>query len=301
MMSCLINYAKLCRTDTLRLGSAVAAFALCSTAAVAAEPQPGAGTPVVQVIDPMTVSPLFSIPPWVENGPAQHRRVVTHAANGAVALDIGYNTYNKGVRLANPYAYKTDELCYIATGLLDMHGEDGTSRIASGMMMWRPAGGVTKSVDILEDTLSICAMAPARLDANSHRVSAENIGKWDGDPKAKPYPHWFKVSKARVITSLDKSASKGVVERELVSKRKDGSAKVSVVYITLKAGAHLATSSVGEEICWLESGALRLNTNGEIKTASAHDFIYRPEGAKIDSLEATSAASMVCFTGPSAL
>lgn len=277
-----------------------AAVSVPGTAAMV-QAEPALSGPVVQVIDPMTVSPLLSVPPWIAKGPAEHRRVVTHDGNGSVNLDIGYNTYKQGVRLSTPYAYITDEFCYIPSGRVRMEGEGALIEVGTGDMMWRPAGGVTTSAEFLEDTVTICAMAPARLDANSHRVPAQDVGKWKGDPKKKPYPHWFKVSEAPVITGMDKSAGNGVEERELVSRRKDGSAKASVVYIKLKTGAHLVTGLEGEQICWLESGTLRLSAGGEIKAVATRSFIYRPQGAKIERLQATSDGSMICISGPAAL
>ena len=286
------------RLHNFALTGGLAALALATTSALAWDGPGGTG---VQIVAPDAISPLLSIPPWVANGPAEHRRVITHDSVGAVAMDIGYNTYRKGVRLATPYAYKTDEFCYIAKGRIAMEGETSTIEVSGGTMMWRPAGGVTKSATFLEDTITICAMAPARLDANSHRIQSQDVGKWAGAPGDRPYPHWFKLSEAPLITALDTSASKGIVERELVSKRKDGSAKASVVHIGLKRGAHLALGPAGEQICWVEDGTLSLSWAGNAKTATAHDFIYRSSGTRLDHVEATSPASLLCLSGPATL
>lgn len=271
-----------------------------SATAVIGQAQPGLSQPIVQIIDPATVSPLIGAAPWDANGPAVTRRVVTHMNQGAVYLDMAYNTYKKGIRLAVPYAYKTDEFCFVPGGQLRMQDERTAYEPSHDSVMWRPSGGVTRSVEFLEDTVTICAMSPARLDANSHRIPPQDVGKWSGDPAAKPYPHWFPMTTGPVITAMDQSASAGVVEHEVLSKRKDGSAKVSVVYTTFQPGAYLAAGSAGEQICWVESGTLHLSTNSGTMTAGAHTFIYRPEGAKIDRIQANTPAAMTCFSGPAA-
>lgn len=271
------------------------------TAAVMAQAQLGSSKPIVQIIDPATVNPLIGAAPWNANGPAAHRRVVTHGDNGAVYLDMGYNTYKKGVRLSTPYAYKTDEICFVPVGRARMQNESAPFETDPSHMMWRPSGGVTHWVEFLEDSVTICSMAPARLDADSHRIPPADVDKWYGDPASKPFPRWFPIAGGPVVTALDKSASAGVVEHEVLSLRKDGSAKVSVIYTTFETGSHVAADSKGEQICWVGAGTLKLSTGGETMIAPSHNFFYRPEGARIDRIEATKPATMTCFSGPAAL
>jgi hypothetical protein len=267
--------------------------------APAANAEAASGATVVQLIDPTTVSPLIGAAPWNANGPAEHRMVVSHQGDGATYLDMGYNSYKKGVRLSTPYAYKTDEICFLPSGRIRMEDEDGsTYERGAGRLMWRPAGGVTRSAEFLEDTVTICSMAPARLDANGHRVLPQDVGKWSGSPETKPRPHWYPMSEGPVITKMDSSASPGVVEHEVLSRRKDGSAKESVVYVTLEKGAHLALSSAGEQICWVENGPLALSSGGVSRTAKPNTFFFRPDGVKVDLVKALSKAAMTCFSGP---
>ena len=275
--------------------------AVVTPGALGAQVRPEATRPTLQVIHPMSVSPLVGAAPWNANGPAATRRVVTHASQGTVHLDMAYNTYKKGTKLSIPYAYKTDEFCFLPSGRIRMQDEAEAYEAGPGRLMWRPSGGVTRSVEFLEDTVTICSMAPARLDANSHRIPPQDVGKWSGDPTAKPSPHWFPIATAPVIPATDRSASSGVVEHEVLSERKDRSVKESVTYTSFERGAHLASDSKGEQICWVGSGMLRLTSGGETKVAASQTFFYRPEGLKIDRIQAITRATMTCFNGPAAL
>lgn len=169
-----------------------------------------------------------------------------------------------------------------------------------GMLMWRPAGGVTRAVEMLEDTVTICAMAPPPLNGNSNKLAPGDVGKWEGDPAKKPIPHYFSMKVSPIVPAFEKTASAGVIEREVVSKRKDGSALVNVTYTTLKRGARLVASGAGEEICWVETGSLSLTSKGQQHKVMSQSFFYRPEGVAIDRIKAKSAASVVCLTGPAA-
>jgi hypothetical protein len=263
--------------------------------------QPGAQKPTIEIIDPLTIDPLVGPAPWNAGGPAVHRRVVTHDKDGAVHLDIGYNLYKKGVKLGIPYAYKTDEVCYAPSGRIRMQNEGELFEPALHFLMWRPAGAVTRFAEMLEDTVTICAMAPARVDASSHKLAPEEVGKWSENPAIKPVLHYFNVSSGPIVTGRDKSASGGVVEREVLSKRKDGSAKESVIYTTLKAGSHLSLPGKGEQICWVERGKLAITSDGQQTDVRGNSFIYKPEGAKLDELRALEDAAIICFSGPASL
>jgi hypothetical protein len=266
-----------------------------------AQTNPVAPKPMVKVVDPFTIEPLIGAAPWNAGGPATHRMVVSHEKDGSIYLDIGYNNYKKGVILATPYAYKTDELCFSPSGKIRLKNEGDPFIMDGAKLMWRPAGAPTRSAEFLEDTVTICAMAPARLNANGHRVAPEDVGKWYGDPALKPMVKWFAIADAPVIPALDKSASPGVVEREVLSRRRDGSAKVSVTYITLKAGSHFTTSSAGDAICYVNFGSLSLTAGGVTLAAKGKAFIYRPDGAQITEVKATSESGLTCFSGPASL
>lgn len=280
---------------------AIALFAVLIPVTAPAQVPSAASRSVVQVIDPSTIAPTIGAAPWNANGPAVSRRAVTHAGQGAHHLDIGYNTYKKGTKLSTPYAYKTDEFCFVPSGRISMQDEPTTYEAGPGRLMWRPAGALTRAVEFLEDTVTICSMSPARPDANSHRIPPQEVGRWSGDPATKPHPRWFPMTTAPLITSPDRKANAGVIEREVLSKRRDGSTMVSVTYTTFERGAQLASRGPGEEICWVESGSLSLSSNGRRQTARTGNFIFRPEGVPINQIRAATAASMVCFIGPPTL
>lgn len=286
--------------EHLCVGLVAATLAVFHAGGVRAESQ-GQTPSIVTIASPSTMPPQFGPPPFDAKGSAVHRPVISQKLNGARFLDIGYNTYKKGTELATPYAYTTDEYCFLPSGRVLMKNEGESFDLVPGEVMWRPAGAVTRYADVLEDTVSICAMAPARQDATSYRISTEDVGRWAGDWKAKPVPHYYVMAASPMVTPSDKLASSGVVEHEVVSERKDGSARASVLYITLDAGAHLALSSVGEHICWVDTGQLRLTWRGSGKSVAVHTFFYQPEGSKIDEVKAIGPSSIVCFTAPAAL
>jgi hypothetical protein len=262
--------------------------------------QPGAGKPAIEIIDPLTIDPHVGAAPWNAGGPAVTRRVVTHAKDGAASLSVSYNLYKKGTRLGIPYAYKTDEVCYSPSGLIRMQNEAEPFEPARNFVMWRPAGAVTRFAEMLEDTVTICAMAPAWLDESS-KLAPEEVGKWYESPPNKPVPLYFGSSSSPIVTGLDKSASEGVIEREVLSKRKDGAAKESVIYTTLKAGSHISLPGEGERVCWVERGRLAITSDGRNREASRISFIYKPAGAKLDELRALEDAAIICFSGPASL
>ena len=278
---------------------AATAVLMASPCAAFSQTEPITSAATVKVIDPMTVSPLIGPAPWNAGGPATHRMVVTHEKEGATYLDIGYNYYKKGVILAHPYAYDTDEACISPSGHMKLYDDDGGAELVPGTLMWRPAGGVTRSAEVLEDTVTICAMSPARLDATSYRVPPDAVGAWLGNPALKPMPKFSSMTSAPVITASDEPASPGVVRREALSMRRNGSARISATYMTMQAGSHFSTApgkeQGNEQICYVLSGVLLLTTDQGHMSASTRSFIYRPAGARMIEAKASEDAKLVCF------
>ena len=280
------------------LASIPIVVAIGTPCVVRAQIAPGTQTATVQVINPMSIKPLIGPAPWNAGGPATHRMVVSHDNQGAIYLDIGYNDYRKGIVLAVPYAYKTDELCLVPSGHIRLHDEDDTVEVLSGMLMWRPAGGVTRSAEFLQDTVTICAMSPARLDATSYRIPKEAVEAPSGK-QVRPVPKFFVVADAPKFETQTVSSAQGVVEREVLSMRRDGSSRVSVAYLTMQTGSQFSTvvgnEEGNEQICYVMSGALSLDLKQGRVAAPAKSFIYRPAGARIVNAKATTKSALVCF------
>lgn len=255
----------------------------------------------VRVIDPMTVDQMYGPPPFDRDGLAVIRRVVSRQKDGATNLDIGYNVYQKGMKIEARYAYRMDEFCLVPIGRVALESDDGTTIQTAGDLMWRPAGASSNSLTTLEDSVTICCFTPARIDSTSHRLTPEEIGKWPTGGKTPPSLRFLKTETAPLVGEDYRSAGQGFVEREVVSKGRDGS-DVSVIYTTFDDGGFMTTrSGPGEEIFWVSSGTLEIQSGGTTQTAKPRDFIYRPDGAQIDRIRATSPAVVFCFSGPARL
>lgn len=169
------------------------------------------------------------------NGPAATRRAVDRQKDGANYLDITYNVYQKGMRLAAPYAYRTDEFCFVPNGSVSLEADSGTTLVGGDDLMWRQAGASSNALDTLEDSITVCAFSPAWLNADSGNLAPEEIGKWRGDRETTPRLHFFKMSTSPEVGASDRSPGHGFVEREVISKRKDSS-DVSVIPDGLRSG-----------------------------------------------------------------
>lgn len=255
----------------------------------------------VRVIDPMTVDPMYGPPPFDRDGLAVIRRVVSRPKDGATNLDIGYNIYQKGMKIEARYAYRMDEFCLVPNGRVALESDDGTTIQTEGDLMWRPAGASSNSLLTLEDSVTICCFTPARIDATSHRLTPQEIGNWPAGSQTPPSLRFLKTETAPPVGEDGRLVGQGFVAREVVSNRRDGS-DVSVIYITFDEGGSItAGSGPGEEIFWVSEGTLEVRSGGTTQIASPRNFIYRPDGAEIDSIRATSPAKLFCFSGPARL
>ncbi len=255
----------------------------------------------IRVIDPMTVDPMYGPPPFDRDGLAVIRRVVSRPKDGATNLDIGYNVYQKGMKIEARYAYRMDEFCLVPNGRVALESDDGTTIQTEGDLMWRPAGASSNSLLTLEDSVTICCFTPARTDFTSHRLTPEEIGNWPAGSKTPPSLRFLKTETAPLVGEDDQVAGQGFVEREVVSKRRDGS-DVSVIYTTFDEGGFMTTRSApGDEIFWVSEGTLEVQSGATTQIASPRNFIYRPDGVEIDRIRAVSRAKLFCFSGPARL
>lgn len=261
-----------------------------------------ATTPSIRTIDPATIEP--STRPntdFREGGPAVHRRIVSQPRDGSVNLDIGYNLYQRGVGSAEPYAYDKDEYCYVSKGALEIESDGVTVLAQAGDLMWRPVGAPTERTMVTEPIVAICAFGPARIDQNSHRIPSDRIGKWDGDPAARPKVRWYDVAKIvpTVRPGQADFESGRITERLVLTRQRDGVKGADVTHVSLKAGVRYVPAAASEEqICWLEAGEIDILASGRTYPLAATHFLYRPAAAPLDSLLARKDSTLICFTGP---
>lgn len=256
--------------------------------------------PEIQVLDPMETEPLVhGGSPDALSGRSQHRRVVSKPNQHSVGLDVGYNIYRKGVGSDNPYAYDKDELCYFPSGTGRFVSDGDAVLTQPGHLMWRPARAATQSGHALTDMVTICAFTPAREDPWSHRLPAAEIGKWDGDPGAKPKVRWFRLEDAKIILRPDEPnyRSGRIVERLFLPAQKDGVKGADVTFISYKAGVQIGPrTNEREQICWLESGDLQMTTTRQTQNVKPGFFLYSPAGSHIKSIDVTEDSDLLCFT-----
>ena len=278
-----------------RLAPAVGLALMMIAAAGGRAAAPSGGR--IEVVDPMKVTPLYGRPPFDQGGSATHRRVINRQGNGSIQLDIGYNLYAAGTRLAAPYAYRTDEFCFVPRGRLVLKSGGGDTEMTGGGLMWRPRGAASDGLDVLEDSVTICAMSPARIDADSHRLPAQDVGKWSGDPALRPKLHFFTVETAPRLDRAHRSPGTAILEREMVSTRKDGS-KIGVIFTRFRPGGKVRPVGTAEQICWVGKGRIDVQSGGDALIVATPSFFYRPAGVTIDAISASSGAEMLCFSGP---
>lgn len=290
------------RTEARKCGTVavlplVAAALLAPTIALAKPEQP-----TITIVDPMTVDPLVKEGTnFRAGGPAQHRRIITRQKDGSTNLDVGYNIYAAGMGGSTPYAYNKEELCYISKGEIEIIS-DGISVIGkAGDLMWRPVGASSDGSKVLKDSVGVCAFSPARVDADSHRIPAAEVGKWTGDPALKPRVRWFHIASIAptVQPGNPDYASGKIVERRVLTARKDHAAKADVTFTTYKAGVTLpAEVNKFDKLCWLESGAADVVTGQNRQKWAATFFLYRPAGAATQSIRFEQDSAVICYASP---
>ncbi|MBB6123703.1 hypothetical protein [Sphingobium subterraneum] len=282
---------------TLAVFPLLAGPLIAPTSAIGKPPQP-----TIKIVDPLTVDPLVREGTnFRAGGPAQHRRIITKQKDGSTNLDVGYNIYAAGMGGSTPYAYNKEELCYISKGEIEIIS-DGISVIGkAGDLMWRPVGASSDGSKVLKDSVGVCAFSPAREDADSHRIPAADVGKWTGDPALKPRVRWFHIASIAPTERPGNPdyASGKIVERRVLTARKDHAAKADVTFTTYKAGVVLpAEVNRFDTLCWLESGTAEVVTGKTNQTLNATHFLYRPAGARTDSIQFKQDSAMICYASP---
>lgn len=204
-----------------------------------------------------------------------HRRVVSLANGGPESIDIGYNKYKSGNVYNGPYAYNKDEIGYFFEGALEGKNLGADFMCEPGSFVLRPAGAVTDFFRITEDITNICAFAPARPDAGSHRLGPEEFPQWDGRPETRFVPIAFHYSKVAPTPFPGIEDQSGITFREIFSKTRHGSNFMDVSHIAVEPGVTLRPlSSKGDELWWVESGELSAVSGSEVQTVKANECLW---------------------------
>lgn len=258
--------------------------------------------PIVKLYDPKDIAPMLrEDSKFLMNGMSVHRRVINKPKDGSVHIDVGYNTYKAGVGANKPYAYTKDELCYIPSGVI-MAISDGEKVMAkAGYFMWRPARAATQRTRVVEDSVTICAFAPARDDEWSHRLPQSEIGKWGGDPADKPaviFRHYRDIEP--MMRPGDERYSDGwVIHRRIFTKPNDGTEYIDASHNVYKAGLETGPYAyTHDEVCWLESGEIEMVNNGKKQRIYPGQFMYRPAGAVTEYAKVLKDSVSICFFAP---
>ena len=284
----------------LALGSVV--LALCATVVSDFSQAADTERPKVVIYDPADTAPMLrEDSEFLMSGMAVHRRVINKPKDGSHTIDIGYNTYKKGVGASQPYAYTKDEVCYFPSGKMYVLSDGDEVVTEPGYFMWRPAYAATQKTEVLVDSVTICAFAPARDDEWSHVLPKSETGKWDGDPKLKPKVMFydFRDIEPTVRPGDERYGDGRITHRRVISKPKDGSVHIDASHNIYKAGLEGGPYAyTHDEICWLESGEIEMVSGGVTQTMRPGEFMYRPAGAATERIKVTKDSVSICFFAP---
>lgn len=280
-------------------GAVIAVLTATTAQTVHAQAQPGMVKPAIVIVDPMGTDAFLADAHPTPGPLAQHHVVFSPTKSGTRHIEIGYNDYPAGFKVNSVYAFKqADGLCYVPSGMIEITSDGVVVKLTSHMVMWRPAGAMTEHVEAAQDTVTICAVSPARDEKNKANLGEAEVSRWNGDPALQPHVHFYAVNFISVEAPGEKDlALRSVLERRVVSLHKDGSAKLDLTHFTFKVGAKLRDSpKLGEQVCWLETGKMELSSEGKSLPLNSRNFLYRPEGVKIDELRALKDSSLVCWS-----
>lgn len=284
--------------------SAVAVAAIAMAQMTLAQQSTIGSKPVIAIVDPMASDPLLTGDHSSDGPLTQHHVVFSRSTYGTRSMEIGYNEYRAGFRVDTAYAFKdSDGLCYVPSGSMEITSDGVVVKVAPRSAMWRPAGAMTEHVNAIRDTVTICAVSPARDEHHKVELGQAEVGRWAGDVALQPHVHFFAVEFVRPEVRREAGLTKDlIVERRVVSLHKDGSAKLDLTQFQFTAGAVLRDGrGNGEQMCWLESGRLELSSGGKISSLNAGNFLLRPEGAVIGSVRALENSSLLCYSAPARL
>ncbi|WP_417211553.1 hypothetical protein [Antarctobacter sp.] len=222
-----------------------------------------------------------------------HRRLVSPMTEGPEGVDVGLNTYKGGHRFNGPYAYNTDEFCYISEGVAEGESHGVPFRASPGIFLFREAGAQTDFFDVPQSIVNICAFAPGRFDMDSHRLAPEDYGDWDGSPGPKKLPvliHYQDVSPTRFELAGDQA---GLTYRK-VFHAGNGSLHCEVGHLIISANTITdITPPATDEVWWIEKGRLSVTETGKTESAAAHECIHLAAGGPARRIEALAPVTLI--------
>lgn len=203
-----------------------------------------------------------------------HRRILSPMSGGPDSVDVGFNNYSGGHRYQGPYAYNTDEFCYMAEGVADGQSHGVPFVCSKGTFLFRQAGAQTDYFDIPDKIVNICAFAPARQDMDGHRLTPDQFAAWNGSPGPLRLPVVFDPADITPSPYLPAEDQTGIVFRQVIGPEQ-GSHHCRVGLLEIAAGITVNVSPAsGEEIWWVEEGTMNVTEDGSSDELSAHDCLY---------------------------
>ena len=99
--------------------------------------------------------------PVSDDASVVYREVISVSKDGATSVDANHNTYKAGTMYGR-YTYAEDEVCYLESGQLQLTADGSKMTINKGDFVYRPAGAISESTKIIQDTTTVCFFGPAR-------------------------------------------------------------------------------------------------------------------------------------------
>jgi len=100
------------------------------------------------------------------------RQVFSKQKNRFVTMDASHITYKAGFN-SGPISNSNDEICWLESGKIEMRNDGVKELMSAGDFLWRPAGAVTESATVLEDSVSICFSAVAQSQSVGYLSNAK--------------------------------------------------------------------------------------------------------------------------------
>jgi hypothetical protein len=254
----------------------------------------------VRVISPDSIEPTINPnrPPELKDKQS-HRRILSPMSGGPRSLDCGYNRFRAGLGGAASYAYLKDEFCFTSEGLMESVSHGATAVSSPGMFMWRPAGAVTDSLQVREDTLTICAFAPGRVDAWSHVVPPDQLAPWDGQGPRPPIPIRKHFSQVDPTPCPWAPANRDIAHRVIFDRERDGSTHLDVSHTMIWSSVTVTdVSSEKDQLWWLERGAVAIRVAGRWEHAQRHDFVFRAAGEAVGEMKIAAGSVIIGYAAP---
>jgi mannose-6-phosphate isomerase-like protein (cupin superfamily)/quercetin dioxygenase-like cupin family protein len=251
----------------------------------------------MRILDPGDVEPTINpASPEHVSGRQVHRRILSVLKGGPASIDVGYNTFKAGIEITEPYAYSRDEFCYMAAGEMELLNDGAPVIAAGGSFVYRPTRAATHRVRVPKDTISICAFSPARADSWSHRLSAEEVGRWDGDEQDRPTVQVVPVEAAEQSDHPWSKADGRIDYRQIVS-----TAHFTLAWAGLGAGRFARPSADRDEVWFVAAGRLSVDDAGASRPVSSGQFVIWGPGDEVADLQIIEDCRLAIFSARSSV